>query len=100
MHRSVRVSACRAERGSVSPGRRGTLQLINAIAPAERRAEVVASFMIACFLGNSLPVIGIAVLSQVAGSTTANVVFACLIAALGALAFVVEGRTSGAAPRR
>jgi hypothetical protein len=77
-------------------GYRGTLQVVNAIAPAERRAEVVASFMIACFLGNSLPVIGIAVLSELAGSTAANVTFACVIAGLGALAFVVEGRTQGA----
>jgi len=77
-------------------GYRGTLQVVNAIAPAERRAEVVASFMIACFLGNSLPVIVIAALSELAGSTAANVTFACVIAGLGALAFVVEGRTQGA----
>ena len=77
-------------------GYRGTLQVVNAIAPAERRAEVVASFMIACFLGNSLPVIGIAVLSELAGSTAANVTFAAVIAGLGALALAVEGRTHGA----
>ena len=73
-------------------GYRGTLQVVNAIAPAERRAEVVASYLIACFLGNALPVIGIALLSQAAGSTAANVVFACAIAGLGALAFAVDWR--------
>jgi hypothetical protein len=77
-------------------GYRGTLQVVNAIAPAARRAEVVASFMIVCFLGNALPVIGVAALSQLAGSTAANVVFAGVIAALAALAFAVVGRTRDA----
>lgn len=36
---------------------RGSLQVINDIAPDDRRAEVVASHRIVCFLGNSLPVV-------------------------------------------
>jgi hypothetical protein len=75
-------------------GYRGTLQVVNAIAPDAQRAEVVASYMIACFLGNALPVIGIAVLSQVAGATAASVVFACVLAGLGTVAFVVNLRSA------
>jgi MFS family permease len=83
-------------------GYRGTLQAINASAPATQRAEVVASYMIVCFLGNSLPVIGIALLSQTAGPTAANTVFASVIAGLAALALVVDARTvrANAALRR
>jgi MFS family permease len=40
-------------------GYRGSLQVINQIAPPLRRAEVASSYFIACFVGNSLPVIGI-----------------------------------------
>ncbi|MGH8189135.1 MAG: MFS transporter, partial [Steroidobacteraceae bacterium] len=71
---------------------RGSLQAIQSIAPGERRAEVVASYMIACFLGNGLPVIGVAVLSRTAGSTIANAVFAAVIAALALIALTVSLR--------
>ena len=40
-------------------GYRGSLQVINQIAPPQRRAEVASSYFIACFVGNSVPVIGI-----------------------------------------
>lgn len=39
---------------------RGSLQVINDIAPDDRRAELVASYLIVCFVGNSLPVVGVA----------------------------------------
>ena len=41
-------------------GYRGSLEVINRIAPGDRRSEVVSSYMIALFAGNSVPVIGIA----------------------------------------
>ena len=40
-------------------GYRGSLQVINQIAPAERRAEVVSSYLLAGFVGNSIPIIGV-----------------------------------------
>lgn len=62
-------------------GYRGSLQVVNRIAPAGRRAELVSSYMIACFLGNSVPVIGIGVLSGMLGADVATRVFAVTVAA-------------------
>ena len=44
-------------------GYRGALQVVNGIASPDHRAEVIASHMIACYLGNSVPVIGAGALS-------------------------------------
>ena len=41
-------------------GYRGSLEVVNRIAPADRRSETVSSYLIACFAGNSVPVIGVA----------------------------------------
>jgi MFS transporter len=65
---------------------RGSLQVINGIAPEDQRAEVVASYLIVSFLGNSLPVIGVGVLSRVASPATAHGVFAIVIAVLAVIA--------------
>ena len=67
-------------------GYRGSLEVINRIAPADRRSEVVSSYLIALFAGNSLPVIGIGVLSAIAGALTAHVTFAAVITVLAAIA--------------
>ena len=67
-------------------GYRGSLEFINRIAPADRRSEVVSSFLIALFAGNSLPVIGIGLLSSFAGAPAAHVAFAVLITALAGIA--------------
>ncbi|TGS11980.1 MFS transporter [Mesorhizobium sp. M2E.F.Ca.ET.209.01.1.1] len=60
-------------------GYRGGLQVVNQIAPADRRAEVVSAFFICCFCGNALPVIGIGVLSSLANATVASLAFAGMI---------------------
>ncbi|RWE77407.1 MAG: MFS transporter [Mesorhizobium sp.] len=60
-------------------GYRGGLQVVNQIAPADRRAEVVSVFFICCFCGNALPVIGIGVLSSLANATVASLAFAGMI---------------------
>ncbi|SFO27951.1 Predicted arabinose efflux permease, MFS family [Mesorhizobium sp. NFR06] len=60
-------------------GYRGGLQVVNQIAPADRRAEVVSAFFICCFCGNALPVIGIGVLSSLTNATTASLAFAGMI---------------------
>ncbi len=56
--------------------------MVNQIAPDDRRAEVVSSFYIMCFVGNSMPVIGVGVLSTLSDPFTASVAFACTVAAL------------------
>lgn len=73
-------------------GYRGSLEVINRIAPADRRSEVVSSYLIALFAGNSLPVIGIGLLSAVAGSLLAHVVFAAVITALAGVAVFTGAR--------
>jgi MFS family permease len=60
-------------------GYRGGLQVVNQIAPPDRRAEVVSAFFICCFCGNALPVIGIGVLSSWTSATIASLAFAGMI---------------------
>jgi MFS family permease len=60
-------------------GYRGSLQVVNQIAPPDRRAEVVSSYLICVFSGNALPVIGVGVISTLASSTAASLVFAVTI---------------------
>jgi len=67
-------------------GYRGSLEVINRIAPADRRSEVVSSYMIALFAGNSVPVIGVGFLSVAATSLTAHVIFAAVLTVLAAIA--------------
>ena len=79
-----------AAAGGVSGGLgyRGSLEVINRIAPADRRSEVVSSFLVALFAGNSLPVIGIGLLSAAAGPSVAHVSFATAITALAGIAML------------
>jgi len=69
---------------------RGALQVVQRIAPDDRRAEVVSSFLLACFLGNSLPVVGVGLLSEAASPELAQTVFAAMVALL-ALAAIATG---------
>jgi predicted MFS family arabinose efflux permease len=69
-------------------GYRGTLQVVNEIAPAARRAEVLSAYFICCFTGNSIPVIGVGIITMEAGALAASVSFAVFtvllaVAALG-----------------
>ena len=69
-------------------GYRGSLEVVNRIAPADQRSEVVSSYLVVCFAGNSLPVIGVGLLSAAAGSLAADVSFAAVITALAGIAFL------------
>ena len=73
-------------------GYRGSLQVVNQIAPQDRRAEVVSSYMLCAFSGNALPVIGVGVISTLASPTTASLAFAVMICvfALVALFFGIK----------
>jgi MFS family permease len=70
-------------------GYRGSLQVVNQITPADRRAEVVSSYLVICFFGNSLPVIGVGLLTAASNSVLASTVFAALMAAIAIAAFFV-----------
>jgi MFS family permease len=73
-------------------GYRCGLQLVNEMAPEDQRAEVVSSYLIFCYGGISLPVIGVGLVSQASGALIADGLFAALIAALAVIAAVVEVR--------
>ena len=87
---SMPLLLCAAALGGVCGGLgyRGSLEVINRIAPADRRSEVVSSLLIALFAGNSVPVIGIGLLSAVAGLPVAHAAFAVVISALAGIAIV------------
>jgi hypothetical protein len=59
------------------------------IAPDQRCAEVVSTYLIAMSCGNSLPVIGIGLLSSMTGPSIAHAAFAVLIAVLAAVGWAV-----------
>lgn len=65
---------------------RGSLQVVNEIAPQEKRAEVVSSYLMMCYLGNALPVLGVGLLATALSPTAAHGVFAIVVAALAATA--------------
>jgi MFS family permease len=67
-------------------GYRGSLEVINRISPADRRSEVVSSYMIALFAGNSVPVIGIGFLAAATTGLTAHVTFAVVLTVLAGIA--------------
>ncbi len=75
-----------------SLGYRGSLAVVNRIAPAGRRGEIVATYLIMMFCGNSLPVIGIGLLAAKTGAPAAHVAFAGLIAALAVIGLLVGWR--------
>ena len=86
--RSLPLLLFAAALGGVSGGLgyRGSLEVINRIAPADRRSEVVSSYLIALFAGNAVPVIGVGLLSAASSPLTAHATFAAVITALAGIA--------------
>jgi MFS family permease len=75
---------------SAGLGYRGSLQVVNQIAPADKRAAVVSSYFVCCFTGNALPVIGVGVLSHLTSATVADIAFALMISAFAVVALIFE----------
>jgi hypothetical protein len=67
---------------------RGSLQVVNQIAPDDRRAEVVSSYFICGFCGNALPVIGVGIISTLTSAPAASMAFAAMIIAFALVALV------------
>jgi MFS family permease len=76
-------------------GYRGSLQVVNQIAPGDRRAEVVSSYFVCCFIGNSVPVIGVGVISAYSSMPVASAGFAAVLIIFAVVAFVFEARRAG-----
>ena len=79
----VATAACAV---AAALGYRGSLQVTNQIAPPNRRAQIVSSYLICAFAGNALPVIGVGVISTFAGPVTASLAFAATIVIFAATA--------------
>lgn len=71
-------------------GYRGSLQKVNESVPGDKRPEVVSSYLVACYAGISLPVIGIGLLAKATGPAVADAIFAGFIALLAVFALIVE----------
>jgi MFS family permease len=67
----------------------GSLQVVNDIAPGGRRAATVASLLVVCYAGLSLPVIGIGLLTAASGAATADLVFAIVVCGLAGVAAAI-----------
>jgi len=67
--------------------------VVNQIAPADRRAEVVSSYFVVCYVGNSLPVIGVGLISSFSSTMAASAVFAGTIALFALAALVIAWRS-------
>jgi predicted MFS family arabinose efflux permease len=85
----VLIAAALAGGAGMALGYRSSLQTVNEIAPGDRRAEVVSTFLLVCYLGNSLPVVGVGVLAAATSPALAHRVFAGVLAALACAACVV-----------
>jgi Major Facilitator Superfamily len=72
--------------GATALGYRCSLQIVNEIAPADQRAELVSSYLLVCYTANSLPVIGVGLLSLAVGAVPAHLAFAVLLAVLSVTA--------------
>lgn len=71
---------------------RCSLQRVNEWAHDDKRSEIVSAYLIACYAGISMPVIGMGLLAKATGLGTTDVIFAVFITVLAAFAFVVEWR--------
>jgi MFS family permease len=70
-------------------GYRGSLQVVNEIAPSDRRAEMVSTYFVVGFAGNALSVIGVGVVSSFVSPLAASIVFAVTIAVFAVVALIV-----------
>jgi MFS family permease len=81
-------------------GYRGSLQVIYALAPADRRAEIGSAYYLCGFAGNALPVIGVGVVTALASAVAGSAAFAALIAVFAVTALAIELRRKPEADAR
>lgn len=60
----------------------GSLRLLNEEAPAERRGELLGEYFLVAYVGLSVPVVGVGVLTEMFGLRAAASVFTLFVAAL------------------
>lgn len=89
---TIMIAATAACGVAAALGYRGGLQVVNQIAPAGRRAEVVSAFFVCCFCGNALPVIGIGILGTWTNATVASLAFCGMIMAFSVVALAFSAK--------
>ena len=99
--RSLPVLLCDAALTGVTVafGYRGSLQVVNEIAPDDARAEVLSSYFVVAFCGTSVPVIGVGALSEIVNRDIAIIVFAASIGLFAIVALVMRSVWEPPAPR-
>jgi MFS family permease len=71
-------------------GYRCCLQIVNELAPEEQRAEVVSAFVTVCYIGISIPAVGIGLMATATSFAIATLVFGGVIAAIAIAALAIE----------
>jgi MFS family permease len=67
----------------------GSLSTANRLAPAERRAQIVSSYFVLCYLGLSIPVIGVGICSEYFGIYRSVLVCSIVLAGLSVLSLAI-----------
>ena len=73
-------------------GYRFGIQLINEIAPEDRRAEMVSAYLMVCYAAISLPIVGIGLVAAASSLLVADLVFGALVAMVAVVALAVGVR--------
>ena len=71
-------------------GYRFGLEMVNEMAPDDRRSELVSGYLIVCYGAISVPVVGIGLVTAASSALLADTIFGVLVAVLAAAALVVE----------
>jgi MFS family permease len=85
---------------------RSSLQIVNQIAPADQKAEVLSTYLLVCYTANAMPVLGIGLLGTIVSSEFAHATFAAVLVVLAVIACIVglrygdRTRETDGTPRR
>jgi MFS family permease len=71
-------------------GYRFGLEMVNEMAPDNRRSELVSGYLIVCYAAISLPVIGVGLVTAASSALLADTIFGLLVAGLAIVALVIE----------
>ena len=71
-------------------GYRFGLEMVNEMAPDDRRSDLVSGYLIVCYGAISVPVIGIGVVTAESNALLADTIFGVLVAVVAVAALVIE----------
>ena len=89
----ILVAAAALTGGASALGYRGSLEIVQQLAPKGRRAELMSSYLLACYASNSLPIVGLGIAMIWWSETSVGIGFAA------AIALIVIAAQIGAASR-